>query len=85
MNRDEIRFITLDTYNAIANTHYKNIIDLIYSPPSFSIEVELRNQIASSPYDLSCILVVEVIPDKKIEVLCDAKTYSDVKEVLVAK
>jgi predicted adenine nucleotide alpha hydrolase (AANH) superfamily ATPase len=85
MNRDEIRFITLDYYNSLEKTNYKTITDLIYSPPSFSIELKLRNQIASSPYDLSCILVVEVIPDKKIEVLCDAKTYSDVKEVLVAK
>jgi len=32
---------------------------------------------------LSVILVVDEIPSKKIEILCESKTYTDVKEVLV--
>ena len=83
MNRDEIRFITLSYYNALASTDYKTVTELLYSPPAFAKEVELRAKLGVTPYDLSVILVVDVIPDKKIEILCNSKTYSDVKEVLV--
>jgi predicted adenine nucleotide alpha hydrolase (AANH) superfamily ATPase len=83
MNRDEVRFITLDYYNILADTKYKNVTELLFDPPSFHIEVTLRNTLGTTPYDLSIILVVDKIPDKKIEILCKAKTYSDVKEVLI--
>ena len=83
MNRDEVRFITLAHYNALAGTTYQNVTELIFSPPSFSEEVALRAKLGTTPYDLSVILVVDEIPDKKIEILCQSKTYSDVKEVLI--
>jgi predicted adenine nucleotide alpha hydrolase (AANH) superfamily ATPase len=83
MNRDEVRFITLNYYNTLADTSYKNITELLFNPPSFKDELALRDKLGTSPYDLSIILVVEKIPDKKIEILCKAKTYSDVKEVLI--
>jgi len=83
MNRDEVRFITLDTYNKLAKTNYKNVTELIFSSPTFSEEIKLRAKLGVTPYDLSIILVVEEIPTKKIEILCQSKTYSDVKEVLI--
>lgn len=83
MNRDEVRFITLSYYNTLANTSYNTVMELLYNPPVFSKEVSLRNQLGTTPYDLSTILVVDEIPDKKIEILCESKTYSDVKEVLI--
>jgi hypothetical protein len=83
MNRDEVRFITLNYYNTLADTSYENITELLFNPPSFKDELALRDKLGTSPYDLSIILVVEKIPDKKIEILCKAKTYSDVKEVLI--
>jgi len=83
MNRDEVRFITLSHYNALANTQYETVTELIFSPPSFAKELELRTKLGVTPYDISIILVVEKIPDKKIEILCQSKTYSDVKEVLI--
>ena len=83
MSRDEIRFITLEYYNRLADREYESITDLIYSPPSFATEVDMRSQIEPDSYSLSAILVVDSIPDKKIEILCQAKTYSDVREVLV--
>jgi hypothetical protein len=83
MNRDEVRFITLAHYNVLAGSAYQNVTELIFSPPAFSDEVALRAKLGTTPYDLSVILVVDEIPDKKIEILCDAKTYSDVKEVLI--
>ncbi|MFC2073259.1 epoxyqueuosine reductase QueH [Campylobacterota bacterium] len=83
MNRDEVRFITLKHYNDLASTDYKTVTELIYSPPTFSKEVELRAKLGVTPYDLSIIMVVEEIPANKIEILCQSKTYSDVKEVLI--
>ena len=83
MNRDEVRFITLKHYNDIANTDYKSVTELIYSPPAFNKEVELRAKLGVTPYDISIIMVVEEIPTNKIEILCQSKTYSDVKEVLI--
>ncbi len=83
MNRDEVRFITLEYYNTILNTKYKSVIELIYNPPSFKKEVELRTKLGVTLYDISIILVVEDIPEKKIEILCQSKIYSDVKEVLI--
>ena len=83
MNRDEVRFITLKYYNTLANTNYEKVTELIFSPPLFDKEVDLRTRLGVTPYDLSVILVVDEVPDKKIEILCQSKTYSDVKEVLI--
>jgi len=83
MNRDEVRFITLAYYNTIAHTQYKTVTQLIFNPPLFEDEVSIRANIGITPYDLSLILVVDEIPDKKIEIRCQSRTYSDVKEVLV--
>jgi len=83
MNRDEVRFITLAHYNKLAKTNYTNVSSLIFFPPSFEKELKIRQRLGVTPYDLSVILVVEEIPDKKIEILCQSKTYEDVKEVLI--
>jgi len=83
MNRDEVRFITLSYYNNLANTNYQTVTELIYAPPLFEEEIALREKLGVTPYDLSSILVVDEIPDKKIEIICQSKTYSDVKEVLL--
>lgn len=85
MNRDEVQFVTLEYYNQLANTKYPNVRALLYAPPPFLEEVQVRAKMGITPYDLSCILVVDSIPDKKIEILCQSKTYSDVKEVLILK
>ena len=83
MNRDEVRFITRTYYNEVAGTNYRTVTDLIYDPPIFEKELEIRAKLGVTPYDISIILVVEEIPANKIEILCQSKTYSDVKEVLI--
>jgi len=83
MNRDEVRFITLDYYNIVANSQYKNVTELIFNPPTFEKEIAIRAALGITPYDLSLVLIVDEIPDKKIEIRCQSRTYSDVKEVLV--
>jgi predicted adenine nucleotide alpha hydrolase (AANH) superfamily ATPase len=83
MNRDEVKFITLDTYNQLMRTGYKNITELIFDPPLFEQEVKLRTGLGMESYDLSALLVVEEILSSKIEIILQSETYSDVKEVLI--
>ena len=83
MNRDEVKFITLETYNRLAESDYKSVSTLIFDPPSFEKELEIRRKLGLSAYDLSAILVVERIPGNKIEILLQSKTYTDVQEVLL--
>ena len=84
MNRDEVKFMTLDTYNRLAQTDYHTVTQLIFNPPKFETEVALRGELGMDTYSLSAILVVEEIPSNKIEIILQSKTYSDVKEVLIA-
>ena len=83
MNRDEVKFITLNTYNNLAKKEYKNIIDLIFNSPTFEEELKIRNQLISNPYDLSMIVVLENIPSSKVEIVYKSHIYEDVKEVLL--
>jgi predicted adenine nucleotide alpha hydrolase (AANH) superfamily ATPase len=84
MNRDEVKFITLERYNRLLQTQYPTVTSLIFDPPSFEKETALRSKLGLSAYDLSALLVVEEIPATKIEVLLQSSTYSDVQEVLIA-
>ena len=82
MNRDEVKFITLKTYNKLGTFNYKNIEELIYNPPLFKEEVKIREQLISN-YDLSSILVVVKIPTEKVAIIHKSHIYEDVKEVLL--
>jgi len=82
MNRDEVKFITLKTYNKLGTFNYKNIEELIYNPPLFKEEVNIREQLISN-YDLSSILVVVKIPTEKVAIIHKSHIYEDVKEVLL--
>ena len=83
MNRDEVRFIPLRYYNQLGNTDYRSVAELIFSPPTFATELEIRRKIETDPYSLSAILVTDEIPEKKIEIQCQSESYSDVREVLI--
>jgi len=83
MNRDEIRFITLEHYNELSLRNFKSIKELIYHTPSFEEELKLRQRIIALPYDLTPIIVVEKIPEGKLTLSLDAKTYEDTKEFLI--
>jgi len=82
-NREEIKFITLDTFNKLGNFNFKNIKELIFNPPSFNEELNVRNSINSLNYDLSPIIILDEILDSKLTIHLDAKTYEDSKEKLI--
>jgi len=85
MNRDEVKFITLEKYNNLTKKSYKTVKELIFNPPLFEDEINLRNKLISNPYDLSMIVVVLDIPTKKVEIFYKSHIYQDVKEVLLKK
>jgi hypothetical protein len=47
------------TYNKLTNSNYKSVLQLIYNPPKFKKEVDLRAKIAQNLYDLFTVLVVD--------------------------
>ena len=83
MNRDEVKFIDLATYNRLSDQHYHNVTQLIFNTPSFEKELKIRKQLIGNPYDLSLILIVDEIPTQKVEILYKSHIYEDVKEVLL--
>ncbi len=83
MNRDEVRFVSLVQYNQLCGTDYESVQILIFSPPSFTDEIKVRHLLEPGLFSLSTILIVDEIPTKKIEILCQSKVYSDVREILI--
>ncbi len=82
-NRDEIKFITLEYFNSLASTAYRDICELIYNPPSFEKEHHICFTITEENYDLTPIIVVENIPDGKLTLTLKSKVYEDTKEKLI--
>jgi len=85
LNRDEVRFITLDRYNFLSNSCYSSILELIFNPPKFEVELNIRESLGISHYDLGAVLVVKEIPISKLEIVCQSKTYSDIMEICLLK
>ncbi len=83
-NRENIKLISLENYNKLLNKNYENIKELLYNPPLFEEEINLRNKIDYNIYSLNTILIVKDI-DKtaKYELFIDYKLYEDVKENLI--
>ena len=82
MNRDEVKFISLSTYNKLSDTHYNTVTQLIFNVPSFEKELKIRKQLIANPYDLSLIIIVDKVPTQKVEIIYKSHIYEDVKEVL---
>jgi len=82
-SRDEIKFITLKKYNQISGLNYKNIEELIKNPPKFSEELEIRYKLTNSYFDLSAIIVLEELDNRKYEIYIESKIYEDVQDKLL--
>ncbi|MCK4874785.1 MAG: epoxyqueuosine reductase QueH, partial [Sulfurimonas sp.] len=83
LNREEIKFVTLEFFNSTCGFEYKNIKELIFNQPNFDEELKFRTKLTDTNYDLNPIIVVDEIPDSKLTVTLDAKTYEDVREKLI--
>jgi hypothetical protein len=83
LNRDEVKFLPLAEYNRLTRRDYASVTELIYAPPPFDEELELRRRLLPNPYDLSALLVVEAIPRRKLELRLESHTFEDVRERLI--
>jgi epoxyqueuosine reductase len=83
LNREEVRFITLETFNTLTASVYKNTQELMFNAPAIDIEMALRAKLTESAFNTSAIIVVDEIPTSKITLLLDTKTYDDTKEKLL--
>lgn len=83
LNRDEVKILDIRTFNEIGNATYKSVKSLVFNPPTFESELNIRNKITKNPYGLSTIIVVDELIDGKYEIELDAVTYDDVKEEII--
>ena len=83
LNKEEIKLISLDIFNDIAGTNYRNVKSIMYNPPTFQAELNLRNKITKNPYGLSPIIIVNDVIDGKYDIEINAKIYEDVKEDII--
>ena len=82
-NREEIKFITLEFFNSFCKQEYKSINALIFNPPNFEEELNIRSTLLNSSYDLTPIIIIENIIDSKLSIELNAKTYEDVREKII--
>jgi len=82
-NREEVKFVTLEFFNSINKFEYKTISELIFNPPTIKEELNFRNTLTDMTYDLSPIIIVDEIPQTKLTLELNAKTYEDVREKLI--
>ncbi|MDP3302357.1 MAG: epoxyqueuosine reductase QueH [Sulfuricurvum sp.] len=83
LNREEVRFITIETFNTLTASNYKNTQELMFSAPSVETETALRAQLVSNPLNTSAIIVIDEIPTSKITLTLETKTYDDTREQLI--
>ena len=82
-NREEIRLMTLEHYNALSGCSYESVTSLIFNPPPFETDMQVREKVGMGLWDLSPMIVLESVPDGKLEILIESEAYRDVREKLV--
>ena len=84
LNRMQIKFISLKTFNKLLNKTYSSIYDIYKNPPTIEEEIKIRETLLNEKYNLTPLIVLENIPiDKRIDVEIESKIYPDNKEVLI--
>ena len=83
LNRDEVKVISLSSFNILANQNFKTIYELMYHKLSFEEELKIREKILNNPFDLSCVIILENTPTSKIEISLDSMVFDDIKEKII--
>ena len=83
-NKEEARFISINTFNKIANTQYATVKELLHNPPSLEVEITFRNSITQSLFaSLTPLIIVDEVKLEPYELFIQSKTYHDIRENLV--
>lgn len=83
LNRQEVKFITLEYFNNEMKSNYSSISELIFNPPSLQEEIALRFKISGSFYNLDPIIVVQNLDFTKVSIELDSIVYEDTLEKLI--
>lgn len=83
LNREEVRFITIHTFNTLLDLNYANTQELMFNAPSIETEMLIRTHLTKNPLNTSAIIVVDDIPTSKIVITLETKMYDDVKETII--
>lgn len=83
MNRDDIKLVTLETFNEAAGTAYLSVKELLFTPPPFETEAAARARFIPTLYSLTPLVVVDRVPKGKFTLTLDATVYEDTKERLI--
>ncbi len=83
LNKEEVKILSLEIFNEIGNSSYRNVKDLIFNPPTFESELNIRDKITKNPYGLSTIIVIDEVLYGKYEIELNSVIYEDVKEVII--
>lgn len=83
LNRNEIKILSIETFNDLACSHFTNTKDLIFNPLTFEAELRVRQSITKNSYGLSAIIILDEIIDGKYDIEIDSQIYEDVKGVII--
>jgi predicted adenine nucleotide alpha hydrolase (AANH) superfamily ATPase len=82
-NREDIRIISLAYFNKLIDKNYKNIQDIVKSPPTFDEEMDARSKIVFNFLSLTPVIVVKDIDETApYQLYLEAHIYEDVREHL---
>ena len=82
LDKDEIKFLNLDFFNKIAKKDYKNMDEILKNPPSLKCQENVRKKLGLAG-GFSPIIIVQKIPQAKVEITAKSDLYLDVREILV--
>ncbi|HQS67664.1 MAG TPA: epoxyqueuosine reductase QueH [Sulfuricurvum sp.] len=83
LNREEVRFITIETFNTLTSSEYKNTQELMFNAPTCEVELSLRMHLCKGMFNTSAIIVVDEIPTAKVILTLETKSYEDTRERLI--
>ncbi len=84
-NRENIIIINLKTYNELAKKEYRSVKELVFNASNIKNELKVRKKLQNSFCSLSPIIVLDFLPESKLEIFINSHIYQDVREVLVLK
>lgn len=76
--KDEIKFISLNFFNKILKTKYKNVKEMLYNPPSIKKELKLKKHLCGD-FSLSPIIVVDKIKNARTHIYVKYELFDDVR------
>ncbi|MEO1924126.1 MAG: epoxyqueuosine reductase QueH [Nautiliaceae bacterium] len=82
-NRAQIIFVEVSKINEVLNKNYKSVRNIYKNLPTIDEEIEFREKILSSKYNLSPIIVLDKFESVRYDIKINSKIYPDNKEILI--